>query len=269
MKQIHQLLAFFNGSKKSRQPSKKEVQLQYNSTSFFLLGIILVSIGVWVLAETNFKVDQLAYVDPTKPQLPEENFNFTINLIDTEVKQEPHKQEEVKKIEKKVIQHVKPIEDDQSLEPTDTEIIPDDNKAIPTNTTLTNPEPYVEPKIDDHTPQYLHTVELVPVFPGCGNLKDNASRIQCMSEEIHKIINRRFNHSIIDRLGVEKEVKIYVNFVVDQSGYVTQIQARSPYPQLDLEAQRVLGYIPQLEPALQNDKPVNVVYNLPIVIQVY
>lgn len=265
MKKIHQLLAFFNGSKKSHKPNKKEVQLQYNSTTFFLLGIIVISIGVWVVVETNFKVREMAYEKNFEPKLPDEDFYFTINLLDSNEKQ----QEEVKKVKKKVVQNIKPIENNQPLNPIDTELHPDTGELPDQPQIDTNPEPITNLKPEDHSPKHINTVELVPVFPGCETLTDNTSRLQCMSAEIHKIINRRFNHSIIERLGVERDVRIYVNFVVDKSGNVTQIEARSPYPQLEKEAERVIEFIPQLMPAIQNNKPVNVLYNIPIVIQVH
>lgn len=62
--------------------------------------------------------------------------------------------------------------------------------------------------------------------------------------------------------------KINVQFTIDKKGHVTNIKTKSPHPQLDKEAVRVINFIPEMTPGKQNNKDVGVIYNLPIVFQV-
>tara|TARA_R110002050_G_scaffold57866_7_gene130222 strand:+ start:6124 stop:6330 length:207 start_codon:yes stop_codon:yes gene_type:complete len=66
---------------------------------------------------------------------------------------------------------------------------------------------------------------------------------------------------------MEKQ-KINTQFKIDKNGNVIDIKTRAPHPLLEKEAKRVLNLLPQFTPARQRDKPIAVVYNLPIVFQI-
>lgn len=79
MKLVHQILAFLNGSKDAKQTQKEDIKIQYNSTAFFLLGIIIASLGVWIIAESKFATDNI--MAEGKRELPPEDDFFTILIL--------------------------------------------------------------------------------------------------------------------------------------------------------------------------------------------
>lgn len=59
--------------------------------------------------------------------------------------------------------------------------------------------------------------------------------------------------------------KVYVNFVVDKDGAVTNARiARGVDASLDKEALRVVNSLPKWKPGMQRGKPVRVSYTVPI-----
>lgn len=263
MKLVHQILAFLNGSRDAKQTQKEDIKIQYNSTAFFLLGIIIASLGVWIIAESKFATDNI--MAEGKRELPPEDDFFYYIDIKTDPKSEKPEKQEVKKVVKKVIEKVNPVDNNTKI---------DDPIVDTTDDTVNTPDknPDTDDTIDDspsteNNPIFLNVVEVVPAFPSCNYLSDKAARIQCLSDEINKIVTKRFDTSVVERLGLQGQTRIYVSFVVDTNGIVTDVKARAPHPQLEKEAKRVMGYIPKLIPGMQNNKPVNVIYNLPITLQ--
>lgn len=63
-----------------------------------------------------------------------------------------------------------------------------------------------------------------------------------------------------------REGKVFVKFVVDTAGFITQVSVSktSGYEDLDREAFRVVRSMPPWTPGKMNGKPVKVVFNLPI-----
>jgi protein TonB len=107
-------------------------------------------------------------------------------------------------------------------------------------------------------------VEVVPIFPGCERKKTNEERRKCMSKKITKLVNNKFNTDIANEYGISGLQKISTQFTVDKNGNITDIKIRGPHPALEKEAKRVINEIPSMKPGLQQDKPVGVIYNLPI-----
>jgi protein TonB len=110
-------------------------------------------------------------------------------------------------------------------------------------------------------------IENVPVFPGCekGN---NEAKKKCMSANIAKFVNKKFNTDLASDLGLSGRQRINVIFKIDKTGNIVGIRARAPHPGLEKEATRVIGLLPKMKPGRQRGKPVTVPYSLPIVFQV-
>lgn len=111
-------------------------------------------------------------------------------------------------------------------------------------------------------------IEDVPIFPGC---KGNNSELRaCFSDQIAKFVSARFNIGLAADLGLTPGSiqKIFVIFRIDKNGNITDINARAPHKQLQEEAIRVIGLLPQMTPGRQRGKPVGVKYGLPIVFKV-
>ncbi len=129
----------------------------------------------------------------------------------------------------------------------------------------TEEEEEVEEEIEEVP---FQAIQDVPIFPGCEKFKDNAKRKQCMSDGVQKFVNKRFNTDLGAELGLSGITRISVQFMVDEHGKVTDIRTRAPEPELEAEARRVVSQLPDMVPGKQRDKPVRVIYQLPIVFQV-
>ena len=119
-----------------------------------------------------------------------------------------------------------------------------------------------EPKEDVTVP--FTFIEDVPIYPGCDNLEDNDERKSCMNSKLGQFINKKFDTSLGEKLGLEGINTIYCSFVVNKYGAVEKIQVRATHPELQKEAERVINLIPDMKPGKQRGKPVPVSYNIPI-----
>ena len=110
-------------------------------------------------------------------------------------------------------------------------------------------------------------IENVPIFPGCDK-GNNAAKKKCMSQEITKFVQRKFNTGLAGDLGLSGRQRISVIFKIDKSGSVVGVRARAPHPRLEKEATRVINLLPDMKPGKQRGKAVIVSYSLPIIFQV-
>jgi len=110
----------------------------------------------------------------------------------------------------------------------------------------------------------FNIIENVPVYPGCETSESNESRKQCMKKKISKHVVRNFNSDLGNDLGLTGKQRIFVNFVIDETGKVTNIKARAKHPRLEKEGIKVVAKLPRFIPATQDGKNVAVKYTLPI-----
>lgn len=110
-------------------------------------------------------------------------------------------------------------------------------------------------------------IEQVPIFNGCyGN---NKSLKKCMNLKIKKHIAKKFNIDLAYELDLKVGIKrIFVQFLINKKGFVSNIYARGPHVRLEKEAVRVINLLPQMIPGKQKDEAVSVRYNLPIVFRI-
>jgi protein TonB len=127
------------------------------------------------------------------------------------------------------------------------------------------PEIIIPEKVVEDVP--ISLVEEMPVFPGCtGNKKELQA---CLSKKISKLVQRNFNPDIAQDIGLTPGTKrIFVLFVIDKEGNITNIKSNAPHKALQKEAVRVLNKLPRLKPGKLNGKKVGVKYSLPIKYQV-
>jgi protein TonB len=111
-------------------------------------------------------------------------------------------------------------------------------------------------------------IENVPVYPGCENAGNNAAKKNCMSEQIKKFVNKKFNKDLAGDLGLTGRQRISVQFKIDKNGDVVNVRARAPHPRLEQEAVKVVSSLPKMIPGKQRGKAVGVLYSLPILFQV-
>jgi protein TonB len=110
-------------------------------------------------------------------------------------------------------------------------------------------------------------IENVPIYPGCEN-GNNAAKKACMSEQISKFVQKKFNTELAGELGLTGRQRINVIFKIDKNGNITGVRSRAPHPRLEAEAARVINMLPKMKPGMQRGKAVIVPYSLPIVFQV-
>ncbi|MBE6339384.1 MAG: TonB family protein [Bacteroidales bacterium] len=104
---------------------------------------------------------------------------------------------------------------------------------------------------DDEPSDTLLIAEKMPIFPGGDEVLRKylaeSIRIPAISGEINV------------------QGRVFVNFVINKEGYVTNVKVARPFdPPLDAEVVRVVKSMPRWTPGMQNGKPVNIRYIVPI-----
>jgi protein TonB len=122
-----------------------------------------------------------------------------------------------------------------------------------------------EEEIDDVP---FASVQEVPIYPGCEKYKTNDERRQCMTSKITDFVNKKFDTSLGSELGLTGVNRVYVRFKIDKTGKIVDVQARSAHPRLTREGERVVSKLPDMKPGKQRDRPVGIIYTLPITFQV-
>jgi len=103
-------------------------------------------------------------------------------------------------------------------------------------------------------------IDEAPVFPGCENASDTRA---CFLDNIQKHIRKHFNYpKEAQEKGVQGRVAIV--FGIDANGDIVDIKSKGPSPILEEEAQRIIARLPKMKPAMQNGKPADVIFSIPI-----
>ena len=237
-------------------------QLEKFSTIFMHLGLVLVMFIVFMSLE--HETEQTAIVI----DLPESDMNESYTLdkpfvFVRDVVKTPQIRVELPVTT--IIENPEVVENIEEI--IETVITKDPDETIP-DVEVTNVKEIVLDEVidetDDPTPIGLPFVSKIPVFKGCENLTEAEGR-KCLDKKMNKLVNRYFNASLGDELGLKSgKHKILTQFVIDKTGKVTDIQIRAPHTSLKREANRVVNKIPEFTPGENNGKPVNVRYTLPI-----
>tara|TARA_R110002073_G_scaffold40547_5_gene115257 strand:+ start:415810 stop:416541 length:732 start_codon:yes stop_codon:yes gene_type:complete len=233
-------------------------KLQKSSMLFLQLGLVLALFFVYGALELETvkqtPASPQAVVHTTEPLLVSDEF-FT---IERKVKTVPKPQQKVAEIF-----IVKP--DDTPI-PT---ILPDPIPNKPNLEKLINDLPGGD-TLDNEPIDELPfiTVEDAPIFPGCEGL-DKAASKKCFTKQITQFVNRKFDTSLAEGLNLQGKQKIWVQFKIDKTGAVVDIQARAPHKNLEKEAVRIIEKLPLMTPGMQRKRPVGVKYTLPILFQVH
>lgn len=251
-KKNHDLIR--QNEKIEEKSQKQDANLQKNTTLYFQVGLIVCLIAVYGLFEMTFETRRPKEIVLAKPI--DETWSIKPMLI--------HPKQP--KIEKKEVKKERP-----SQQP---KVVPDDTpdifqkKEAPTTEPIDPdqvPEVY---KIPEEPNIPIDFVEVVPIYPGCEKAKTNVERRECMSQKINRLIQKKFDGTLASEYDLSGVQRISVQFKIDKSGHVTDIKTRASHPKLEEEAARVVGIIPDMAPGKQQNKPVGVVYSLPIVFKV-
>lgn len=108
-------------------------------------------------------------------------------------------------------------------------------------------------------------IENVPVFPGCKG-RNNDELKKCFQDKITDHIQKNFKYpEMAIELGITG--RVFVLFLVDSNGNITNIRTRGPDKLLEQEATRIISLLPKMKPGKQRGKEVNVPYSVPIYFQ--
>ena len=105
-------------------------------------------------------------------------------------------------------------------------------------------------------------IEDIPVFPGCeqGTKKEKRA---CFQQKIQEHVAKKFKYpEVALEMGIEG--KVYVQFVIDTDGRISQIRTRGPDKLLEAEAERIISTLPRMVPGKQRGRAVKVPYSIPI-----
>ena len=250
-------------SAEAKKPQKHDANLQKNSSLYFQIGLILCLLATYSLFEMQFQdqkvvidtfeSNELATIDVAPP--------FTIETITPDIPKPDLERSQ------KLIETYELVPDDQKVLETKL-LTPDESAPEPKADVLTSLPDEPDLKEDDVFVDFI-AVEIVPVYPGCDRYDTNEERKQCMSDQISKLVNRDFDTGIASEYGLSGIQKIYTQFTIDKYGNVVDVKARAPHPALEKEAQRIIDKIPHMKPGYQRDRPVGVIYSLPIKFKVH
>lgn len=104
-------------------------------------------------------------------------------------------------------------------------------------------------------------IEKVPQFPGCTG--DNKELRACFERKIQEHLLKHFKYpDAAAELNIQG--KVFVFFLIDKNGMVTNVKSRGPDRLLETEAERIINLLPKMEPGKQRNKSVGVPYSIPI-----
>jgi protein TonB len=126
--------------------------------------------------------------------------------------------------------------------------------------------------------------EQPPMHPSCTDKNTKGEIERCMNIMIAKHIQHKFRFNNVtcvkkelvknSETGEEEEVctetlergyhRIYIQFVVDKKGDITNIKVINKSGDFITEVKRVMSLLPRMKPGMQRGKPVNVRYVLPL-----
>ena len=244
------------------KPKKHDANLQKNTTLYFQAGLILALFAVYGLFEMQFQ-----YIIPDPPEIALlDNVDVIVDIDNVKIYEEQAPKEELQS-QKKTMQLI----DDPVIVSNDQ---PNQSLSrIITSEGNASNEPNLDPgevdviDIEEEFP--LITVHNVPIYPGCEKFKTNADRRKCFSDKVVKLVQRKFNTSIAENVGLSGRQRFQILFKIDKLGNVVDIKTNAKHSLLDSEAQRVMNKIPKMIPGKHNQKPVTVLYSLPIIFQIH
>lgn len=124
--------------------------------------------------------------------------------------------------------------------------------------------PVAEPEFESELP--FQVIEKIPEFEACEGLQSNESRA-CFNEQIQKHILKHLTYPPEAQIQ-NIQGRVYVAFVIDKEGYITELKARGPrvvgVNLLEEESIRIMKLLPKLNPGIQRGKPVKVKFTIPI-----
>jgi len=244
---------YHNQIVKVMKPKKNpNVEIGRNSSLYFMIGLTSVLFLTWQSFEVKFyekesKVsDVVEVMDDLKEEVP------VTEMLRTTPPPPPPSAPDVIEI----------VEDVEDVEETVIESTESSQETYIEDAVVSVEDVAVEEVEEDITVPFA-VIEYVPVFPGCEVYETQAERKACFNKKVQEHVKNNFTYppSALE-MGITG--KVYVQFVIDSHGKVSEIQKRGPDRLLEEEAVRIIAALPNVKPGLQRGKPVKVKYSIPI-----
>jgi len=227
------------------QPKKNEkADLSKNSSLYFIIGLSSVLFISWQAIEwktydrSGYGYEALNVDDDDDEEVP------ITEQLKTPPPPPPPPAPEI----------IEVVEDEEEVEETIIESTETDQEEIVEEVEV------MEEELDVDVPFAI--IEDVPLFPGCERVPKSERR-KCFQEKIQRHISRNFRYpEIAQEMGIQG--RVYVNFVIAKDGSITNIRMRGPDKNLEKEAARIIGKLPNMTPGKQRGRPVRVPFSIPI-----
>jgi len=226
----------------AKKNSKKD--LNKKSGMYFVIGLLLALALVFTALEwKTYKYDI--------------NYDYTMNMVEREINVEYVEkfQMERPKIEQ-VLSHKIKIEDNDA-ETEETQIM-----AIEVDTNTKILEAFnieVVEKMEEVEVNWV-TIEEVPIFPGCENVKDKRA---CFNKMMQQHIQKSFRYPAMAQ-EMSLQGRVSTQFIIQKDGTIGTIRKRGPHELLEREAVRILSQLPKMTPGKQRGTAVHVPFSIPI-----
>lgn len=222
------------------EPKKNpKVDLAKNSALYFAIGLCLVLFLSWKMVE--YKTYEKESVD------------IGMLTVDDDEEEVPLT-EQLKTPPPPAPQIIEVVEDEEDVEETVIE------STETTQEEVIEEVEVLEEEVDVDVPFAI--IEDVPLFPGCERVKKSERR-KCFQEKLDKHVLKNFRYpEIAQEMGVQG--RVFVTFVIDRDGTITGIRTRGPDKNLEKEAARIIGKLPNMTPGKQRGRAVRVPFSYPI-----
>lgn len=229
-----------------------QADLNRNSSLYFVIGLTIVLFSTWRLLEHK-----------TYEQVKE--YETTLNVVDDMAEEVPITQNfntpppPPPPSAPSVIEIVENMEEVEETVIESTES--SQNTAVEEVIVSTDDVEIEEVEEDIVVP--FAVIENVPVYPGCEYLETEAERKACFNEKMQLHIQENFKYPATAlELGITG--RVFVQFQIDNKGYVKGIRTRGPDKLLETEAERIIALLPKMKPGVQRGTNVKVNYSIPI-----
>ena len=222
------------------EPKKNpKVDLAKNSALYFAIGLCLVLFLSWKMVE--YKTYEKESVD------------IGMLTVDDDEEEVPLT-EQLKTPPPPAPQIIEVVEDEEDVEETVIE------STETTQEEVIEEVEVLEEEVDVDVP--FSIIEDVPLFPACERVKKSERR-KCFQEKLDKHVLKNFRYpEIAQEMGVQG--RVFVTFVIDRDGTITGIRTRGPDKNLEKEAARIIGKLPNMTPGKQRGRAVRVPFSYPI-----
>ena len=224
------------------EPKKNpKVDLAKNSALYFAIGLCLVLFLSWKMVEYK--------------SYEKESVDIGMLTVDDDEEEVPlTEQLKTPPPPPPAPQIIEVVEDEEDVEETVIE------STETTQEEVIEEVEVLEEEVDVDVPFAI--IEDVPLFPGCERVKKSERR-KCFQEKLDKHVLKNFRYpEIAQEMGVQG--RVFVTFVIDRDGTITGIRTRGPDKNLEKEAARIIGKLPNMTPGKQRGRAVRVPFSYPI-----